>query len=90
MVQVDPRDMLTNFCFHVYAQKSLFVGEYGNGFFFDILIIIILTRTITVHRASSQVKKLEDNGIMGMGGHRRDYALNTLNQLTLFLFGYST
>ena len=33
MVQVDPRDMLNNFCFHVYAQKSLFIGENGNGFF---------------------------------------------------------
>ena len=25
--------MLNNFCFHVYAQKSLFIGEIGNGFF---------------------------------------------------------
>ena len=33
MVQVDPRDMLNNFCFHVYAQKSLFIGEIGNEFF---------------------------------------------------------
>ena len=33
MVQVDPWDMLNNFCFHVYAQKSLFIGENGNGFF---------------------------------------------------------
>ena len=23
MAQVDPREMLNNFCFHVYAQKSL-------------------------------------------------------------------
>ena len=23
IAQVDPRDMLNNFCFHVYAQKSL-------------------------------------------------------------------
>ena len=29
---VDPWDMLNNFCFHVYAQKLLFVGENGNGF----------------------------------------------------------
>ena len=29
---VDPWDMLNNFCFHVYAQKSLFIGENGNGF----------------------------------------------------------
>ena len=29
---VDPWDMLNNFCFHVYAQKSLFVGENYNVF----------------------------------------------------------
>ena len=28
--------MLNNFCFHVYAQKSLFKVENVNGFFFDI------------------------------------------------------
>ena len=26
-------DMLNNFCFHVYAQKSLFIGENVNDFF---------------------------------------------------------
>ena len=31
---VDPSDMLNNFCFHVYVQKSLFIGENGNGSFF--------------------------------------------------------
>ena len=30
---VDPWDMLNSFCFHVYAQKSLFIGENANGFF---------------------------------------------------------
>ncbi len=25
-------DMLNNFCFHVYAQKSLFIAENCNGF----------------------------------------------------------
>ena len=49
MALVDPRD--GSFCFHVYAQKSLFVGENGNAFFY-----LILTRTITVHRAGSQLK----------------------------------
>ena len=29
---VDPWDMLNNFCFHVYAQKSLFIGENYNAF----------------------------------------------------------
>ena len=30
---VDPWGMMNNFCFHVYAQKSLFIGENGNDFF---------------------------------------------------------
>ena len=30
---VDPWDMLNNFCFHVYAQMSLFMGENDNAFF---------------------------------------------------------
>ena len=29
---VDPWDMVNNFCFHVYAQKSLLIGENGNVF----------------------------------------------------------
>ena len=29
----DPWDMLNNFCFHVYAQKSLFIAENCNVFF---------------------------------------------------------
>ena len=33
MAQVDPRDMLNNFCFHVYAYNSLFIGENDNEFF---------------------------------------------------------
>ena len=33
MAQVDPRDMLNNFCFHLYAQNSLFIGENCNVFF---------------------------------------------------------
>ena len=31
----DPWDMLNNFCFHVYAQKSLFIGQNVNGFFWQ-------------------------------------------------------
>ena len=30
---VDPWDMLNNFCFHVYAQMSLFIDVNVNGFF---------------------------------------------------------
>ena len=32
-------DMLNNFCFHVYAQMSLFIGENGNVFFWTATII---------------------------------------------------
>ena len=32
MAQVDPWDMLNNFCFHVWAQKSLFIAENCNAF----------------------------------------------------------
>ena len=32
-LQIDPWDMLKNFCFHVYDQKSLFICEYDNEFF---------------------------------------------------------
>ena len=31
--KVNPRDMLNEFCFHLYAQKSLFRVENCNGFF---------------------------------------------------------
>ena len=53
MALVYPRDMLNNFCFHVYAQKSVFIGENGYGFFFD----SIITCAITVQRAGSQLKR---------------------------------
>ena len=32
-LQIVPWDMLNNFCFHVYAQKSLFIGENDNVYF---------------------------------------------------------
>ena len=32
-IKNDHWDMLNNFCFHVYAQKSLFIAENCNGFF---------------------------------------------------------
>ena len=32
-LQIDPWDMLNKFCFHVYAQKSLFIAENCNAFF---------------------------------------------------------
>ena len=34
MINVDPWDMVNNFCFHVYAQK--FIGENDNAFLGDI------------------------------------------------------
>ena len=59
MAQVDPLDMLNNFCFHLYAQKSLFIAENCNAFFFDIITIIsssTLSTDIRIHRAGSQLK----------------------------------
>ena len=38
VVKFDPWDMLNNFCFHVYAQKSLFKVENVNGFFLTKLL----------------------------------------------------
>ena len=48
---VDPWDMLNNFCFHLYAQKSLFIGENCNAFF-DI-ILIISTRSTDIELVPS-------------------------------------
>ena len=58
MAQVDPRDMLNNFCFHVYAQKSLFIVENVNAFFgTSTTSPYPLSTDITVHRADSQLKR---------------------------------
>ena len=43
--------MLNNFCFHVYAQKSLFIAENCNA----------LSTDIRVHRAGSQLKRTPDS-----------------------------
>jgi hypothetical protein len=57
IAQVDPRDMLNNFSFHVEAQKSLFIAENCNGFFFDSSTSsTTLSSDIRVHRAGSQLK----------------------------------
>ena len=49
-------DMLNRFCFHLYAENSLFIAEKCNAFF-DI-IIITLSCDSWVHRAGSQLKTL--------------------------------
>ena len=38
-IQNDPWDMLNNFCFHVYAQKLLFIVEKVNAFFDSFIVI---------------------------------------------------
>ena len=43
-------DMLNNFCFHVYAQKSLIIGENGNAFFDSLSTLPCYFRD---HRAGS-------------------------------------
>ena len=47
-LQIDPWDMLNNFCFHVYAQNSLFIGENDNEFFY---LAHTHATDIRVHRA---------------------------------------
>ena len=50
--------MLNNFCFHVYAQKSLIMDENGNDFFLDLSSSTsTLSPDIRVSRAGSQLKK---------------------------------
>ena len=51
------RDILNNFCFHVYAQKSLFIAENCNAFFY--ISILTLSCEFRVHRAGSQLKIVE-------------------------------
>ena len=51
---VDPWDMLNDFCFYVYGQMLLFIGENGNDCFYP-----TLTRYWTNHRAGSQLKMSE-------------------------------
>ena len=43
--------MLNNFCFHVYAQKSVFIGQNVNAF-----LTASTPPDIIVHRAGSQLK----------------------------------
>ena len=47
-------DMLNKFCFHLYAQKSLFIGENCNAFFNH--HHTTLTCYFRCHRAGSQLK----------------------------------
>ena len=47
VVKFDPWGMLNNFCFDVYAQKSMFIGENGNVFFGTTAV----APDIRVHRA---------------------------------------
>ena len=53
--------MLNNFCFHVFTQKSLFMAENCNAFFYIFIITInrsTLPCEFTLHRAGSQLKNV--------------------------------
>ena len=54
----DPWYMLNNFCFHVYAQKSLIISEIGNEYFST----ASSAREFGVHKAGSHLKS---HGVMG-------------------------
>ena len=49
-------DMLNNFCFHVYAQKSLFKVENVNAYFLTSSSLTSAPREFANHRAGSQLK----------------------------------
>ena len=48
--------MLNNFCFHVYAQKSLFKVENVNAFFWTSAAAAASSCEFANHRAGSQLK----------------------------------
>ena len=50
------RVMLNNFCFHVYAQKSLFIAENCNAFLGTSSSSSSASCEFRVHRADSQLK----------------------------------
>ena len=52
----DPWDMPNNFCFHVYAQKSLFIAENCNAFFLTSASAASAACEFRVSRAGSQLK----------------------------------
>ena len=64
-------DMLNNFCFHIYAQKWLFIGENCNVFlghqwvFFDKTVSSTLSCEFRIHRAGSQLKILDVSQKLG-------------------------
>ena len=73
--------MLNNFCFHVYAQKSLLIAENCNAFFLDLLLILTtLSTDIRVSRAGSQLKIL--SVAQGSLFHTTQYNVSDPVQLT--------
>ena len=46
MLNIYPWDLLNIFCFHVYAQKSLFIGDIGNALFY--IRISLITRACDI------------------------------------------
>ena len=59
-------DMLNNFCFHVYAQKSLFKVENVNAYFLTSSSSLTKApREFANHRAGSQLKMSERQTLAG-------------------------
>ena len=54
---VDPWDMVTNFCFHMYAQKSLFIviGENANVLSFQVFNFQVFKNIQTFFSSNSKV-----------------------------------
>jgi len=72
-------DMLSKFCFHLYAQKSLFIGENCNAFFDLLLSSTTRSTDIRVHRAGSQLIIIRYNILIIHGKCTRFFHLNQIH-----------
>ena len=80
---VDSWDMLNNFCFHLYAQKSLFIAENCNAFFTMLFFTAASAREFRSHRAGSQLKISVMTGTFSWESHfGKFYAMRKIGVAT--------
>ena len=56
----NPWDMLNNFCFYVYAQKSLFKVENVDAYFLTSSSLTSAPREFANHRAGSHISSIKN------------------------------
>ena len=79
--------MLNKFCFHLYAQNSLFIAENCNAFFYHHHLLITLTCYFRCHRAGSQLKtsKIVTSSISRAGPLYRYWPVSGCSQTSGYL-----